>query len=146
MATTNTGVFPVYENQFKIGASEDNLSTIADLENCSVSFDNGIEEWTPFDTAGWKRRLPTAKSITISISGKRNVGDTGNDFVASLAFKNGHDAEACFVWTFPDGTEVMFQNAVISVTNIGTGDSTTVGGLEFEVQSNGKPTVKLPTE
>lgn len=29
----------------------------------------------------------TAKSITISVSGKRNYGDAGNDYVAGMALK-----------------------------------------------------------
>jgi hypothetical protein len=35
----------------------------------------------------------------------------------------------------------MFAGAVINVTNIGSADSTSVAPLEFEVQSNGQPTV-----
>lgn len=137
----NTGVYPVYENQFQIGADSENLNTIADMESFSPSFDNGVEEWTPMEQEGWKRRLMTAKSISISISGKRNVGDAGNNFVAGLAFKNGREAEANFQWTFPDGTTVLFENAVVSVTELGSGESTAVAPLAFEVMSNGKPIV-----
>lgn len=94
MANT-TGVYPVYDNQFKIdktggdGSTESNLVTIADMESFSVSIDGNIEEWKPFDQQGWTRRLLTGKSITISISGKRNVGDAGNDYIESLALKTG---------------------------------------------------------
>ena len=135
------GVYPVYENQFQVGATKENLSDIADMEGFSPSFDNGVEEWTPMNTDGWIRRLMTAKSISLSINGKRNIGDTGNDFVAGLAFKNGREAEACLQWTFPDGTTVLFENAVFSVTALGSGESTGVGPLEFEVMSNGKPVI-----
>lgn len=138
---SNTGVYPVYENQFEVGASADTLTSIADMESFSVSFDNGVEEWNAMEGGGWKSRLMTAKSITISVSGKRNVGDTGNDFIANLAFANGRDAQACLKWNFPSGTTVTFENAVISVTALGSGDSTGVAPLEFEVMSNGKPTV-----
>lgn len=44
-----------------------------------------------------------------------------------------------FEWTFPDGSVVTLNQAVINVTNIGAGDSTGVAPLEFEVLSNGKP-------
>ena len=144
MATT--GVYPCYENQFKIAttASGEATATIADCESFSVSFDNGVEEWTPFDSEGWTRRLLTAKSITISVTAKRNVGDAGNDAVAELAWKNGRDAERNFDWTFPDGTAVKFPGAVINVTNVGAGDSTAVAPLEFEILSNGKPNIPLP--
>lgn len=145
MANVKTGVYPVYKNQFKVGESATSMNTIADMESFSVSIDNGIENWTPMESEGWQRGLMTAKAITISVAGKRNVGDSGNDFVAGLAFKNGRDAEAAFQWTFPDGTTVLFEDAIFSVTALGAGDSTGVAPLEFDVQSNGKPTITLPT-
>ena len=145
MSTPTTGVYPCYENQFQIDTAASGstaaMKDIADCESFSVSFDIGVEEWTPFNTEGWTRRLMTAKSVSISVTGKRNVGDAGNDAVAGLAFKNGRDVEKDFQWTFPDGTTAKFTSAVISVTNVGAGDSTAVGPLEFEVMSNGKPTV-----
>lgn len=145
MPSTNTGVYPCYKNQFQIDTSANSTPTmkgIADCETFGVSFDNGVEEWTPFDTEGWTRRLLTAKSVTVSVTAKRNVGDEGNDAVAALAWKNGRDAEKDFHWTFPDGTVVKFTAAVINVTNVGAGDSTAVAPLEFEMLSNGKPTIE----
>lgn len=140
--SVTSGVYPCYENQFKIGtAGAQTLNTIGDMESFSVAFDDNVEEWTPFETEGWKRRLKTGKGVTISISGKRNIGDTGNDFVAGLAFKNGRESEADVEWTFPDGTVVKFAGAVINITALGSADSTGVAPLEFEVMSNGKPTV-----
>lgn len=139
-----SGVYPCYENQFQIDTAAGgaaSMAGIADCETFGVSFDNGVEEWTPFDMEGWTRRLMTSKAVTISVTAKRNVGDAGNDAVASLAWKNGRSVERDFHWTFPDGTVVKFEGAVINVTNIGAGDSTAVAPLEFEVMSNGKPTV-----
>ena len=142
---TPTGVYPCYENQFQIDTSPSGtaaaMKEIADCESFSVSFDNGVEEWTPFDTKGWRRALMTGKAVTISVTAKRNVGDAGNDAVAELAWKNGRAAERDFHWIFPDGTIVKFKSAVFNVTNIGAGDSTAVAPLEFEVMSNGKPEI-----
>lgn len=148
--TAVTGVYPCYKNQFQIkvpgsGSAADTYEDIADLETFSVAFDNGVEEWNPFEHEGWVRRMMTAKSVTITVNGKRNVGDDGNDYVASMAFKNGREAEADFQWTFPDGTVVEFAGSPINVTELGSGDSTNVGPLAFEVLSNGKPTVTPAT-
>lgn len=140
MATT-TGVFPCYENQFEVNTGTGGYKPIADCETFEVSFDNGVEEWTPFESEGWVRRLMTAKNITITVTGKRNIGDDGNNFIAGLAFENGRDAEADFKWVFKDGTTVTFEGSPINVTALGSGDSTAVAPLEFEVLSNGKPTV-----
>lgn len=143
MSNTASGVYPCYENQFQIGTGSNNATmvSIADCETFAVAFDNGVEEWHPFEHEGWIRRLLTAKGLTITVTAKRNVGDTGNDAVAGMAWKNGRDAEAPFQWTFPDGTVVLLSDAVINVTNVGSGDSTNVAPLEFDVLSNGKPTV-----
>lgn len=140
-----TGVYPVFNNKFKIGtngltsAEETDMKTIADLETFSPSFDNTVEEWTPMDTEGWIRRLMTGKGFSIDLSGKRNIGDEGNDYVANLVFKTGQDVETKFQWIFPSGAKVTFD-CIVNVTNVGGGDSTNVGGLEFTVMSNGKPT------
>ncbi len=140
-----TGVYPCYKNQFQINTAEAGgeaaMAPIADCDTFGVSFDNGVEEWYPFDTEGWVRRLLTAKAVTIAVTAKRNVGDAGNDAVAALAWANGRDAERDFHWTFPDGTVVKFTGAVINVTNVGAGDSTAVAPLEFEILSNGKPEI-----
>lgn len=143
-AASKTGVYPCYENQFQVDAASGgtaSLKNIADCETFSVSFDNGVEEWNTFDAEGWIRRLMTSKSVTISVTAKRNVGDAGNDFVSGMAWKNGRNAEADFQWTFPDGTVVKFTKAVINVKNVGSGDATSVAPLEFDIMSNGKPEV-----
>lgn len=136
-----TNVFPVSDNEFKVGATKEAATAIADMETFSLSVSNGVETWTPMDTEGWQRALMTAKAITITLNGKRNIGDTGNDFVAGKVFKNGHDSEGYFEWTLPDGTSISWEKAVFDVKNVGGGDSTNVGPLEFDVISNGKPTV-----
>ena len=141
---SKTGVYPVYENQFKIdktggdGTTEENLVTIADMESFSVSIDGSLEEWKPFDQAGWTRRLMTGKSITVSISGKRNVGDEGNDYIEGLALKTGSEATTTLVWTFPSGAKLTIKG-VVSVTEWGGGDSTAVAPLAFDFASDGKP-------
>jgi len=139
-----TGVFPVFNNVFKIGTAGKGSATtdmkiIADLETFAPSFDNSVEEWTPMDTEGWIRRLMTGKGFTIDLSGKRNIGDEGNDYVSGLTFKTGQDVETVFEWIFPSGAIVKF-NCVVNISNDSGGDSTAVGALEFSVMSNGKPT------
>lgn len=141
-ATVTSGVYPVYKNQFQIAttgrADPATYASIADMESFSVSFDNGVEEWTPMEADGWMRRLKTSKSLTVSINGKRNIGDTGNDYIANMAWDNGTDCNTILKWTLPNGDSVQIP-CVINVTSAG-GDSTGVEPLEFECLSDGKPT------
>lgn len=135
------GVKPVYDLQFGVntnGRSGTEVTVVKDAESLSISIDGSVEEWNPLDQGGWTRRLMTAKSISVSLSGKRNYGDPGNDYVASLAFKNGTDCNSCFSIIFPDGGKLTFD-CVINVTSM-AGDSTAVDALEWEALSDGKPT------
>lgn len=147
MAQVESGVYPVHENEFEIATSGRATTPvfvpIADMETFSVSFDNGVEEWTPMDTKGWIRRLMTAKSISISLNGKRNIGDAGNDYVASKSFVNGQDANSILKWNLPDGYAITIP-CVLNVTNNNGGDSTNVAPLEFEAMSDGKPDIIDP--
>lgn len=142
---TVTGVYPCYENQFSIditggdGTTEGNQKTIADMESFSVAIDGNVEEWSPYDMEGWMRRMVTGKSIGITVSGKRNIGDDGNDYVAGIALKTGSDCETTVTWNFPSGAKLVIP-CVINVTEWGAGDSRSVAPLAFEIQSNGKPT------
>ena len=151
MAKVTSGVFPVFDNEFYVSTNgrgsgaEDKYSTcefkkVADMENFSVSIDTNVEEWTPMDTKGWTRRLATGKGFSISLSGKRHVGDAGNDYVAGKRFATGTDLNTAFKWVMPDGTEV-YIDCVLNLSSAG-GDSTNVEGLEFEIMSDGEPTVK----
>ena len=138
-----TGVFPVNNIQFTVNKAgrvvlPAYMVVVKDMETFSISFDNGVEEWTPMDTEGWVRRLMTAKSLTIGLNGKRNYGDAGNDYVAGLAYKNGQDCNSQLEIEFPDTGKLTFD-CVINVTE-GGGDSTNVEALSFEALSDGKPT------
>lgn len=89
MAKVESGVFPCYENQFAVGkaGTESATTNIANCEEFSVAFDNGVEEWTAFENEGWKSRLMTAKSITISVKGKRTIGDAAMTRLPPLHLK-----------------------------------------------------------
>lgn len=145
--TPKTGVNPVNEITFGVcltGRPEASAlatavyTTVSDAESLSISIDGSIEEWNPMNAGGWGRKLMTAKSISISMGGKRNYGDPGNDYVAGLAWKNGQDCNSAMKITFPN-LDALILPCVINVTSL-AGDSTSVEALEWEALSDGKPT------
>lgn len=143
------GVFPVYNLLFKIGvngisSTDTDMKEIADMENFGVKIDGKVEDWTPMNTAGWARSLMTGKAFSISLKGKRNVGDPGNDYVAAAAWKDGLDCSTKAQIVFPDGAKLDF-NCVIDVTNVAGDDSTKVAPLEFDLKGDGKPTYTAGT-
>lgn len=146
-ATPVTGVNEVNKIKFGVclsGRKENDdpatieTTVVRDAESLSISINNGVETWNPMDQNGWERNLTTAKGLSMSLGGKRNYGDPGNDYVAGLAFKNGQDCNTWVSIIFPNLDQLLIP-AVISVTSLG-GDSTAINALEWEVKSDGMPT------
>lgn len=136
-----TGVYPVYENVFKIntnGRGEGELTSIAEMETFEVTIDGNTVEWSPLEAAGWMRRMVTGKSLTIKLTGKRHVGDEGNDYLAGLAWSTGADCNSQLEWTMPSGAKLKYD-CVVNVVNPGGGESRDVAPLEVELLSDGKP-------
>ena len=135
-------VYPARNNKFEINTAADgkaeNYVEIKDVESYSVAIDGTVEEWHAYDAEGWVKRLLTAKSITISLSGKRNVGDPGNDYVANKLMGLAEETASKMKWTLPSGA-VLLMSCVINLTTPGGGEATAVDGLEAEFLSNGKP-------
>ena len=138
------GVNPTHKIQFGVcitGRPEElttaEYTVVKDAESLNVSVDGGTESWNPMDQEGWARNLMTSKSLSISMGGKRNYGDPGNDYVAGLFLKMGQDCNSAMKITFPNG-DSLYIPCVINVTSVG-GDSTSVEALEWEVVSDGKP-------
>lgn len=148
MAGTNLGVYPVFDIEFLIStdgvvselaaAALETMVEIKEMETFSPSIEGNVEEWTPMDQKGWMRRLMTGKSFSITLTGKRNEGDPGNDYIADLALKTGKDCTTTVGVKFPNGDAMLF-NSVVNVTTPFGGDSTDVSNLEAELMSDGKP-------
>lgn len=143
MATVTSGVYPVYDIGFKIGIKgissvDADMVIVKDMESFSFKIDGKTDSWYPMDTAGWERIIMTGKAFSITLKGKRNIGDPGNDYVAKTAWADGLDCSTKAEIDFPDGAKLAF-NAVIDVTNPGGDDSTKVTPLEFELKCDGKP-------
>lgn len=144
MAGKTGVVYPVHNNIFKFGTSglestTDQMVMPKDLETFSVTIDGTVEEWYAMDAEGWVKALMTGKKLGISFSGKRSVGDAGNDYIAGLAWKMGQEAMTKFEWTMVSGS-TLTCDVVVNVTVPGGGDSTNVDKLEFEIIGYGKPT------
>ncbi|SDY13164.1 phage tail tube protein [Eubacterium barkeri] len=137
-------VHPVYKLKFKVGTSglaseEAAMVVVKNMETFEITVDGNVEDWTSMENDGWASALMTGKSFSISLKGKRDVGDPGNDYVAAAAWKDGLDCSTKAQIEFPDGAKLVF-NAVLDVKTIEGADSTNVAPLEFDMIGDGKPT------
>ena len=137
MATMNTGVLLCGKNTFKVGATAETATMVADIETFSVEFTYKEIAWNPHDTNGVTRRIVVLTDVKVTMNGKRNIGDTGNDFVADMAGQTGRDCEGYIEVLMPDGKLIKLENAIYQVKNIGTGAATDAAPLEAEIYSNG---------
>ncbi len=143
MATVTVGQYAVSECKVKVKTSTSSAQTavyseIADLEEVSLSLENNTETWYSIKDGGWQNALLTAKALTGSFSGKRTLGDAGNDYLESLRYNIGKSAEADWQIEFPDGSKLEFT-AVTALTDI-LGAATDVAPLSGDLTGKGKPT------
>lgn len=140
----NGKVYPVHNNKFKFGingleSQEESMIMPQDLENFSPTIDGTVEEWYAMDAEGWAKAAMTGKRLGFTFTGKRSVGDQGNDYIAGLAWKFGQDVMTKFEWEMVSGAKLACD-VVINVTTPGGGDTTNIDSLEFEAICYGKPT------
>lgn len=141
MATITVGQYSVSNCKVKIKTAtepSETYSEIADLEEMNLSIENNVETWYSINDEGWQNALLTAKALSGSFSGKRTLGDAGNDYVDGLRYKIGKDAEADWEIEFPDGSKLDFT-AVTALTDI-LGAATDVAPLSGDLTGKGKPT------
>ena len=142
MEKISTGVFPVNALTIEIdtafGSDAEAYEEIAEMENANISIDTGVETWYSIKDGGWQKALATAKAFSMDMSGKRCLGDAGNDYIASKWNANGQDCNSNCKITFPNGDSLTFD-CVIQVTSIWGADGTNVAPLEFTLVSNGEP-------
>jgi len=138
----SAGVYAMYENAFTVGklgkaSIETDMVPVAEMETFEPVFEGDIQEWSPMSAKGWMKRKKTGNDLKITVTGKRYIGDEGNDFIAETAWKVGDGCETTVKWTFPNGDTMAFD-AVVNVTS-GGGDSKNLDPLVFELLCNGEP-------
>lgn len=147
MANITIGQYSVSNCKVKVKTSSASgqavYSEVADLEEFSLSIESNTETWYSINDGGWQNALLTAKALSGSFSGKRTLGDTGNDYVEGLRYKLAKDAEADWEIDFPDGSKLEFT-AVTALTDI-LGAATDVAPLSGDITCKGKPTFTAAT-
>ena len=145
--TVTVGQYAVSQCAVKVKTATtptETLSNIADLEEMTLTIESNTETWYSIAEGGWQNALLTGKALSGSFSGKRCLGDAGNDFIESLRYAIGKDAEADFEIDFPDGSKLEFT-AVVALTDI-LGAATDVAPLSGDLTGKGKPTFTPASE
>ena len=132
---SHSGVAPVYLFSFTVDGYR-----VSDCENFEIIADNKIINWCALGSGGWQKSLLTGKSLVLKVSGKRNYGNRGNDYVAGFIYNSGSDAYADVAITFPDES-VMSLRGTLCVKELG-GDALSAGKLVWELHSCEGPVIQ----
>lgn len=138
-------VYLCRRDTFKIGATKETATTIADATTFKVEIEMSIDEWIDF-TTGKKRRMVVTEGVKVTIDGKRNYEDEGNNFLCDTPWNDAEDGEFYFECKLPNGSVIEMPSAVAEVSNIGFGDGdpNKAGTFNAVVYSNGDFTFNKP--
>lgn len=143
--TTDTFTTPVSANQLRIGinglySTKTQMQEVDGLDSLELSLEGTVQEY--FTTKnGYNNADKTAIKGSFAFSGKRVVGDKGNDFIARTAWYLGRKAKTLFDYTFDDGT-VIEGKVLVNTSKISGGAAEDLNSLEGDLIIDGKPTIK----
>lgn len=137
MATITVGNYAVSDCKVSIKTGNEVFSEIADLEEFNLTLENNVETWNSLKDKGYQNALMTAKALSGSFTGKRCLGDVGNDFLDSLRWVDPSKSVADWEVEFPNGDKLAFTS-VVSLTDI-LGGATSVAPLNGDITGKGKP-------
>ena len=145
MAKISSGMYKVYENEFLVGDTKETATCPSRIKNFSVTTEDGTEEWNDFENGVWSLIAGTTKKLTFKLTGLRDVGNTGNDYLESKLFATGVQKEGYFCWNLPSVKSIEWDKAIYK-TDLPGGDSPSLAPIEVEITSNGRPKVTEASE
>lgn len=143
---------PVWANEVWIGTestTSNNVTTWTYAKLCkgieSMEFQSGEQNQQYFFLCGngYAHNETTGSAPQISISGRRIVGDTAQDFIASKQFALGTDRNTS-VKVIAEGQQIICDATIGEVVSFG-GSTLDVNNFSCTIYFNGQPTVSTPS-
>lgn len=131
-----TGPIPCSYNKLFVGDTAENATIPSDIETIDVELTYDEIEWKPHDTHGLSKIVYILTGCTVTYNGKRNIGDTGNDFVAHKGGKTLHECYGYCRVELADGRVFVMENAAYKNTKFG-GATNDLAPMEGTIRSNG---------
>ena len=109
------------------------------LSSADPSNNENIDQTAYLDDDGYGTSTVIGAQKIISFSGHRELGDSAQDYIASIQNTLGSSRNTTFRYTDADGSK-MSGPCIIANIDIGGGDAGAKKEISFEVHMNGKPT------
>lgn len=137
----------VYQLTASIGTAESNGTwTYADLgagiDNISEALNEVVQQYFFLADNGFAKNHVTGMAPSFTLTGRRIVGDTAQDYIFSNKYKLDTDRESSFKLTYTQGGTSYTVTCPCTICNIQewSGASTDDSAISFEVRFNGQPT------
>lgn len=137
-------MFPLnFEDLYQIDVDPDGTETFARLAEgltSGVLGSNDVVDQTSYlDGDGYASSDVTGGQKIITFAGHRAIGDTAQDYIASINNTFGSGRKTTFKYQDSQGRG-FYGNATIANIEIGGGDANAKKDISFEIHMNGKPT------
>ena len=113
------------------------------IESMSFSENEQNQQYYFICGEGFAHNEVTGAAPELTVTGRRIVGDTAQDFIAGLQFKLGEERNSS-VKIISGGKQIVCDCTIGAITSFG-GQTTEVNNFGCTIRFNGKPTVTAYT-
>lgn len=131
-----------YETTFEIDTSDTSTPSWAQLKgftNFSKAMNEVVEQFAFLDENGWGRSEVVGAQPTVTLTGKRLVGDTAQDFIFAKQYGSFGDRHVSYKMT-KDG-KVLTGDCTLANIDDGGGDAQALDEVSVTIHFNGAPTI-----
>ncbi len=137
----------VYKLEASIGtAKSGDTWTYADLgagiDNISEALNEVVQQYFFLSDGGFAKNHVTGMAPAFTLTGRRIVGDTAQDYIFSKKYKLDTERESSFKLTYTQGADTYMVTCPCTICNIQewSGATTDDSAISFEIRSDGQPT------
>lgn len=141
-------LFTVYNLSASIGtAVSSNTWTYASLDagidNVSEALNEVVQQYFFMANDGFASNHVTGIAPTFTLTGRRIIGDTAQDYIFGKKYSLGADRESSFKLEWTEGSTNKSLTVPCTICNIQewSGASTDDSAISFEIRFNGAPTI-----
>lgn len=137
-----------HEITFSIDTSPDASPTyveVSDLMDFTEALNEVVQQYQFLDKNGYSESEITGMAPVVTVTGKRDTTDTGQNFIMGKKYDINSDRKSNVQIVYPRGTETVTITAPVTIANIQefAGAATDNSSISFELHYNAKPTVTV---
>ena len=126
------------------GGTSESYAEIGDgIENMAEALNEVVNQFYFLSNQGFARNRVTGMAPTVTLTGRRVIGDEAQDYIFSKKFGLGDERESKIKIEIPKGENNEVITCPCTIANIQefSGNTTDNSAISFELRFNGKPEV-----